>query len=256
MFTDTVAPLLRRTWPLKDSFVCRTLRTTGLGESVVEEKIGALLRSLTESGLELGYCARPGEVDVRLAAHGEKAAELVDKAERIVRDQLEAHLFAVEDEELEATIVRLLTERKETLALAESCTGGCIAHRLTNVPGASAVFLAGFVTYSNQTKQKSLGVAEATLAAHGAVSEAVAREMAEGARKQTGANYALSTTGIAGPTGATPDKPVGTVFIGLAGEFPTLVIRCFNPFDRETFKQVSGQQALDLLRRKVQKMTR
>jgi nicotinamide-nucleotide amidase len=149
----------------------------------------------------------------------------------------------------------LLTNRKETLALAESCTGGCIAHRLTNVPGASAVFLAGFVTYSNEAKQKSLGVTAETLAEHGAASEAVAREMAEGARGQTGANYALSTTGIAGPTGATPGKPVGTVFIGLAGSFSTLVIRCFNPFDRETFKQVSAQQALDLLRRKMQKMT-
>jgi len=147
MFIDTVGPLLRRTWPMVGSFVCRTLRTTGIGESVVEEKIGALLRSLTDSGLELGYCARPGEVDVRLAARCAGAAELVDKAERIVREQLEAHLFAVEDEELEATIVHLLTQRKETLALAESCTGGCIAHRLTNVPGASVVFLAGFVAY-------------------------------------------------------------------------------------------------------------
>jgi len=238
------------------SFVCRTLRTTGIGESVVEEKIGALLRSLTDSGLELGYCARPGEVDVRLAARCAGAAELVDKAERIVREQLEAHLFAVEDEELEATIVHLLTQRKETLALAESCTGGCIAHRLTNVPGASVVFLAGFVTYSNDAKQKCLGVAAATLAEQGAVSEAVAREMAEGARKQTGADYALSVTGIAGPTGAAPGKPVGTVFIGLAGVFPTIVIRSFNPFDRETFKQVSAQQALDLLRRKVQKISR
>ena len=122
------------------------------------------------------------------------------------------------------------------------------------MPGASAVFLAGLVTYSNAAKQKFLGVNEATLAAHGAVSEPVCREMAEGARKQSGTDYALSMTGIAGPSGGSPEKPVGTVFIGMAGPFPTVVMRFFNPFDRETFKQVTAQQAMDLLRRKLQKM--
>ena len=254
MFIDAVVPLLSKTLPATEAFVCRTLRTTGIGESFVEQKIGTLLLPLVDSGLELGYCARPGEVDVRLASRDAGADELVKKAEHIVREQLHPYLFGVEEEELEGTIVRLLTERKETLALAESCTGGCVAHRLTNIPGASAVFLAGFVTYSNIAKQKFLGVMEATLAEHGAVSEAVAREMAEGARKQAGADYALSITGIAGPSGGTPDKPVGTVFIGLAGNFSTIVMRLFNPFDRETFKQVTAQQALDLLRRRVQKM--
>ena len=253
MFIDTVAPLLNRAMPITDSFVCRTWRTTGIGESLVEEKIGSLLQPLVGRGLELGYCARPGEVDVRLAARQAGAAELVAEAEIIVRAQLEPHLFTVEEEELEATVVRLLTGRKETLALAESCTGGCIAHRLTNVPGASNVFLAGFVTYSNLAKHKFLGVQESTLAGHGAVSEPVAREMAEGARAQACSDYALSVTGIAGPSGATPGKPVGTVFIGLAGPFPTLVLRSFNPFDRETFKNVTAQQAMDLLRRRIQK---
>ena len=157
----------------------------------------------------------------------------------------------MEDEDLETVIVRLLTERKATLALAESCTGGCIANRVTNVPGASAVLLAGLVTYSNAAKQKFLGVHADTLAQHGAVSEPVAREMAEGARRQSQADYALSITGIAGPSGGTPDKPVGTVFIGLAGPNGSVVQRNFNPFDRETFKQVTTQQALELLRRTI-----
>src|SRR4029077_14962107 len=160
-------------------------------------------------------------------------------------------IFGREDEELETVMVRLLTERKETLALAESCTGGAIANRMTNVPGASAVLLAGLVTYSNQAKEKFLGVGAGTLVEHGAVSEAVAREMAEGARRQTQADYALSVTGIAGPSGGSPSKPVGTVFIGLAGAFETIVEKNFNPFDRATFKLASGQQALDLLRRKL-----
>jgi len=137
--------------------------------------------------------------------------------------------------------------------VAESCTGGLLAHRITNVPGASAVFLAGHCTYSNAAKVNTLGVKNETLAAHGAVSEAVAREMAEGARAQHGADYALSTTGIAGPSGGTAEKPVGTVFIALAGSGETRVLNPRNSFDRETFKFVTTQQALDLLRRGLAK---
>jgi nicotinamide-nucleotide amidase len=249
MFTDSVAPLLQRVLPLASRFVCRTLRTTGLGESVVQEKIGGPLQRWVEVGLDLGYCARPGQVDVRLAAREGDAVQRVREAEAIVRGLLGPYIYGEEDEALEAVIVRLLTERKATLALAESCTGGCLADRVTNVPGASVVLLAGLVTYSNAAKQRFLGVHAETLARHGAVSEPVAREMAEGARQKTRADYALSVTGIAGPSGGTPDKPVGTVFIGLAGPSGALVERHFNPYDRETFKQVTAQQALDLLRR-------
>jgi nicotinamide-nucleotide amidase len=149
---------------------------------------------------------------------------------------------------LEAVVVHLLAERKKTLALAESCTGGCLAHRITNVPGASAVLLGGMVAYSNAAKQKFLRVRVQTLAAHGAVSEAVAREMAEGARKQFGADFALGITGIAGPAGGTGRKPVGTVFIALAGPRGTIVERKFNAYDRRRFKQVTVRQALTLLR--------
>ena len=251
MFTDTVAPLVRRVLPLASGFVCRTLRTTGIGESVVEEKIGGPLQRWVEAGLDLGYCARPGQVDVRLAAHGSDAERQVREAETIVRGLLGPYIYGVEDEDLETVIVRLLTERKATLALAESCTGGYIANRVTNVPGASAVLLAGLVTYSNAAKQKFLGVHAETLARHGAVSEPVAREMAEGARRQTQADYALSVTGIAGPSGGTPEKPVGTVYIGLAGPSGTVAERQFNPYDREPFKQVTTQQALELLRRTI-----
>ena len=251
MFTDSVVPLLRRELPLGSGFVCRTLRTTGIGESLVQEKVGGPLQRWVEAGLDLGYCARPGQVDVRLAAQGSAAAQQVREAESVVRDLLGPCIYGVEDEDLETVVVRLLTERKATLALAESCTGGCIAHRVTNVPGASAVLLAGLVTYSNAAKQKFLSVQTNTLAQHGAVSEAVAREMAEGACRQTQADYALAVTGIAGPSGGTPEKPVGTVFIGLAGPSGTAVERQFNPYDRETFKQVTAQQALDLLRRTI-----
>jgi nicotinamide-nucleotide amidase len=202
-----------------------------------------------QQGLDVGYCAHPGRVDVRLTAQGEAAADLVREAATRVRNELGFDVFAEGDEELEAVVVRLLIEREQTLAVAESCTGGCLSHRVTNVPGASAVFLAGWVTYSNEAKQKFLGVQAETLAQHGAVSEAVAREMAEGARRENRTTYALAVTGIAGPSGGTPAKPVGTVFLALAGPMPTLVEKNFNPLDRETFKQVTAQQALDLLRR-------
>ena len=251
MFTESVVPLLQRALPLAGSFVCRTLRTTGIGESVVEEKIGGPLQHWVEAGLDLGYCARPGQVDVRLAARGDDAERQVSGAEAVVRGLLSSHIYGAEDEELETVIVRMLTERKATLALAESCTGGGIANRITNVPGASVVLLAGLVTYSNAAKQKFLGVRAETLDQHGAVSKPVAREMAEGARQQTQADYALSVTGIAGPSGGAPGKPVGTVFIGLAGPTGTVVVHGFNPYDRETFKQVTAQQALELLRRTI-----
>jgi nicotinamide-nucleotide amidase len=251
MFTDTVMPLLKRVLPLPAEFVCRTLRATGIGESLVEERIAKQLRSLVKEGLEIGYCARPGQVDVRLASQNHDARNLVSRAEAIVRERLNTFLYTDIEEEIEATLVRALTERKQTIALTESCTGGSISNRLTNVPGASAVFRAGLVTYSNEAKQKFLGVRRETLDAHGAVSEPVVKEMAEGARRETGADFSLAVTGIAGPSGGTDSKPVGTVFIGLAGPFQTVVERNFNPFDRETFKQVTGQQAFDLLRRNL-----
>ncbi len=252
MFTDTVAPMLKRVLPLEDAFVCRTLRTTGIGESMVQQKIAAPLQSAVDAGLELGYCARPGQVDVRLAARGANGPKVVSDSETIVNELLERRIYGVEDEELETIIVRMLTDRKQTLALAESCTGGNVANRITNVPGASAVLLAGVVSYSNPAKQKFLGVRTETLMQFGAVSEAVAREMAVGARAETGADYAISVTGIAGPSGGSPEKPVGTVFIGLASAVGVVVEANKNPYDRDTFKQVTTHQALDLLRRSIE----
>jgi nicotinamide-nucleotide amidase len=255
MFKDSVQPLLPRMLPLQNPFRCLTLRTVGIGESALQEKIHAPLSFLAGRGLEVGYCARIGQVDLRLAGEGPQARELVSEAEKIVRELLPSHIFGIEDDDLESVIVKSLTARGQSLALAESCTGGCIAHRLTNVPGASAVFLAGIVSYSNDAKQKFLRVRAETLAQHGAVSRETAREMADGAKTEARSDYGLSVTGIAGPSGGTPAKPVGTVFIGLAGPFETVVLHSFNPYDRESFKQVTAHQALDLLRQKLQKLS-
>jgi nicotinamide-nucleotide amidase len=248
MFSASVVPFLLREFPLRIQFVCRTLKTTGEGESVVEEKIAGPLQPLISGGLEIAYCARVGEVDVRLAARGPAAGALVAEGEQLVRGLLGPLIFGTDDDSLELAVIRLLTERQETLAVAESCTGGFLAHRLTNVPGASAVLLGGVVTYSNQAKQDLLGVPAQTLQEQGAVSQPVASEMAQGARRLFRAGWALAVTGVAGPGGGTAEKPVGTAFVALAGKEGTSVQVQYNPTDRETFKFVISQRALDLLR--------
>lgn len=245
MFLNIVVPILREIVRPERPFGYRGYRIAGMGESYVEEAVGAELLALP--GLELGYCARMGEVDLRVIA----APEILEQADAIIRGKLSASIFSTSSESLETVIVRQLTAAQATLAVAESCTGGFLAHRLTNVPGASAVFLAGFVTYANEAKTALVGVDSALIAEHGAVSEPVARAMAEGARAKAGSTYALATTGIAGPGGGSEAKPVGTAYIALAGGGDTLVRHFFFPTDRETFKQLAAQNALTLLRSRL-----
>ncbi len=245
MFEQSVLPIVKGLLPPQPVDQMRVFRTAGLGESNVEEMVGESLLAL---GLELGYCARPGEVDLRIIA----APEVLDAAERIIVEKLGAHIVSRDQRALEKVVVDLLTERRATLAIAESCTGGFLAHRMTNVPGASAVFLAGFVTYANAAKERDLGVEPDLIREHGAVSEAVARAMAEGARARAGADYALATTGIAGPGGGTEQKPVGTVFIALATKLgATIVERHRFGSSRENFKDHTSQAGLNLLRRTI-----
>ena len=250
MFDAFVVPLLKREFAA-EIFICRTLLTTGIGESRVQEMVEADLQPLVRRGLEVGYCARPGAVDVRLVAGGAAAEKLVTEAEAVVRKNLGENIFGADDEEIEQIIVKSLTQEKMTLALAESCTGGLMANRLTDVPGASAVFIGSVVVYADAAKEKFLGVRAETLAAHGAVSAAVAREMAVGARDKFGSDFALAVTGIAGPGGGTAEKPVGTVFIALATAHGVEVKKFLNVWDRATFKQVTATQALEWLRRVV-----
>jgi nicotinamide-nucleotide amidase len=246
MFRSSVLPILREIVSSETAIGRRIFRIAGMGESLVEEAVGAHLLELP--GLELGYCARPGEMDLRLIGE----ARVLDEAERIVREKLGPAIFSTDDSDLEHAVVKLLTGRKQTLAVAESCTGGYLAHRITNVPGASAVLLAGYVTYSNEAKTAMLGVDPRLLSEHGAVSKKVAQAMAEGARANAKADFALSTTGIAGPGGGTEEKPVGTVFIALAAQDrATKIKKGFFPDDRPTFKELTSQTALDMLRREL-----
>ncbi|HEX7862285.1 MAG TPA: competence/damage-inducible protein A [Verrucomicrobiae bacterium] len=249
MFLNQALPLVTQRFGPAPDFCCSVLRTVGIGESFLEEKIAPDLGPLIARGLDVGYCARVGEVDLRFVARCPSAEPLVREAEQIAQHHLRSFIYGREAEGLDAAIVKRLTELNKTLALAESCTGGYIANRITNIPGASAIFRASLVTYSNEAKQTFLGVRPEILAEHGAVSEPVAREMAEGARQRTGADFALAVTGIAGPSGGSPEKPVGTVYIALASAAGTEVKKNLNQYDRETFKFLTSQQALDLLRK-------
>ncbi len=242
MFTRYVVPLLRDLIPDSAGIIRRLYRIANMGESVVETAVGAKLLSIP--GLEVGYCARPNEVDLRLL--GQSA--VVDEGERIVLETLGESVFTQGTAGLEEVLVELLTKAKQTLAFAESCTGGLLANRITDVPGASEVFLGGYVTYSNGAKTDALNVPPDLIAREGAVSAEVAQAMAEGARRRAGTDFAIATTGTAGPSGGSTEKPVGTVFIALALAGGTKMQKLFFPTDRTTFKQMVAQAGFEMLR--------
>ena len=251
MFEEQVRPWLQQRVEQTEKMVHAILRTTGIPESMVEQQVGPTLQDLCQRGLQVGYCARPMEVDVRLTARGPEAEALVEEAKNRVQKTLGAAVYGEGSEELEQIIFRLFRERGLTLATAESCTGGLLAHRMTNVPGVSEIFMGGAVVYSNRLKEQVLGVPAEMLEQYGAVSAPVARAMAEGARVRFQVDWAVGITGIAGPSGGTPEKPVGTVFIGVAGPDGISVHRFLHAYDRVTFKYVTTQRALDLLRRRL-----
>jgi nicotinamide-nucleotide amidase len=227
---------------------CCNYHIVGLGESAVEELVGMELS--LRGDVEVGYCARPNEVDFRLIA----SRAVLEEVEPRVFQKLGKHIVSTRGNLIEEVVVNRLIELQKKIAVAESCTGGLLANRITNVPGASLVFVEGFITYSNDAKIRSLGVPEELLTSHGAVSEAVARAMAAEAIAKTDADFSLAITGIAGPSGGTPEKLVGTVFIALAER--NSETRCrqeFFPTDRETFKQLASQAALDMLRLRIVK---
>jgi nicotinamide-nucleotide amidase len=243
MFHNEVAPRLRAISGVTDVPSVCELKFTGVGESDFHHGIDDELAAL--DGLEYGYCARMGEVDLRLIG----ADEVISAARNLVLEKFSECLISDDGSSLEATVIHLLREKGKKLATAESCTGGLIANRLTNVPGSSEVFTHGWVTYANEAKTDQLHVANDLLEKHGAVSEEVARAMAEGALRESGADFALSVTGIAGPTGGTEEKPVGTAWLGLAvrGE-ETQTNKVFHPRNRKDFKQAVSQSALNVLR--------
>src|SRR5919206_1372798 len=253
MFEDTLEPMIRAR--SDGSIVSRTLWFAGIGESAVAEKVQEFLDATDPTVAPL---AGQGKVRLRIttrAATEKEAQEKIAPVEREVIARLSDYYFGEDDETLEGAVGRLLQERGATVALAESCTGGLLAKRLTDMPGSSAYFGEGFVTYSNESKERLLGVPHALLLEYGAVSEPVAREMAEGARRISGADYGLSVTGIAGPDGGTEEKPVGLVFVGLSDAEATFAERLDLSAwarSREAIRERSANRALDLLRLRLE----
>ena len=243
MFEAEVVPRLQALSGIEKVPEFLELKFAGIGESDFHEGIDDVLEAIP--GLEHGYCARPGEVDLRLMGSAASTRE----AEEIVRATFGDELVSDDGANLEDVVVDLLAKRGRTLAIAESCTGGLIASRITDVAGSSEVFRYGFVTYANEAKQELVGVSQDALRSHGAVSDPVARQMAEGALKVGEADIAVAVTGIAGPAGGSEEKPVGTVFLGLAERGrETQVYQQFHPWARAAFKRQVSQSALNLVR--------
>jgi nicotinamide-nucleotide amidase len=228
----------------------RVLRIAGMGESAVEELVAPLYSKWKDDPVTI--LASPGEVQLHLAVRGEPAVAegRLSAMETDFRAALGDRIFGQDGEELAAVVGRRLRDAGTTIALAESCTGGLASAMLTDVPGSSAYFQGAVVSYANTAKEDLLGVSEATLRAHGAVSAESAAEMAKGARTRFGADLALAITGIAGPDGGSPEKPVGTVFFALArrdgGEETKK--RLFGG-DRAVIRRAAAIHALELLRR-------
>jgi len=235
----------------------RTLRTAGVALGDVEERLADWLGRADDGATTVTVVpGSPGgdfEVWVRIAARGPGAAESLDRVEAQIAEALGDDCYGRDDETLEQVVGRLLRERGLTLSIAESCTGGLLGHRLTEVPGSSAYFERGVLVYSNQAKQDLLGVPEAILRAHGAVSAPCAEAMVRGVCTASGNPVGLAVTGIAGPDGGTPQKPVGTVFIGVGVAGDVEARRFQFSGDRSSIKWQSTQMALDMLRRKLQR---
>lgn len=251
MFEATCLPRLEPRsggWRLRT----RVYKVVGLPESEVDHRIASLYKPYTNPATTI--LSALGTIEVHLRAHGSSdqqadalLSELGDKIEFALGD----HVFSSRGETLEEVVGMYLVMKQKTVAVAESCTGGLVAERLTRVPGSSGFFLGGVVCYSNEVKTRFVGVPAEMIATHGAVSKPVAQALAEGIRRRAGASLGLGITGIAGPSGGTPEKPVGLVFIALADDRSTEVRQFRFPGERERVRMWSSVAALEMTRRRV-----
>jgi nicotinamide-nucleotide amidase len=249
MFSDQCLPRLAALLPVQVIRV-RAYRVAGLGESDLDQIIAPIYMKFANPVTTV--LADVGDIQVHLRARSdseEQANALLEEVGAQIEAALGERLYTNDGQPLEAVVGRRLKERGETLSVAESCTGGLLAERITSIAGSSAYFRGGFLTYCDELKTALLGVDPRLLQAHTAVSEPVARAMAEGCRERSGSTYAVSVTGHAGPEGGTPENPVGTVFIGLAGPAGCRVVRIFSGGDRGRVRRMASQVALDTLRK-------
>jgi nicotinamide-nucleotide amidase len=249
MFDSSVWPDFQR---FRKKHTCRrVLKITGLTESKIETLISDFYPQ--EPHLRLTTLAYPGQIEIHITAHSEESQDEAEKSVEILEknllDRLKENVFSTRGEELEEVVGRLLRLHQKTLAAAESCTGGFLGHRLTNVPGSSDYFLQSAVVYSNEAKSNQLGVSSTLIEKNGAVSPPVATAMAVGIKQKARSSFGLAITGIAGPTGGTPEKPVGLVYTVLAWDNGIEVVKNIFLGNREMVKFQSTQKALDMVRR-------
>ncbi|GAX91803.1 competence/damage-inducible protein A [Effusibacillus lacus] len=252
MVTDHVLPILRDLMGQQGTIRSRVLRLFGIGESAMEMEISDIISN--QLNPTVAPLASEGEVTLRItakAASEEEAFALIIPVEQQLRQRLGKYIYGIDDETLPVTVGKRLKDRGETLALAESCTGGLLASMITDVPGCSVYYKQGWVTYHNEAKSEQLGVSSDILAQHGAVSEECARAMAEGARTRAGTDWAISVTGIAGPDGGTNEKPVGLVYIAVTGPGGTTVKQFNFRGDRQQIRIRSAKNALYSLVRRM-----
>lgn len=250
MFENGILPYFQNRFGNQGLIVSKVLRTIGLGESALEERIHDYI--MAQKNPTLALLARSGEIHVRLTAKGETAElanHLIGDLEPKIRERIGEYVFGTDDQSLEQIVGEALATKKFTVALAESCTGGAVSARLTDIPGSSAYLIGSVVSYNNRIKTDFVGVPETVLQEKGAVSEETARAMAEGIRQRFGTDIGVGVTGIAGPDGGTAEKPVGLVYIAVAGANGSMVEEERFTGQRTAIKSRTVNAALDLLRR-------
>lgn len=247
---DTVVKVLKKEFkPEPEVVLTRIIKTYGASEASVEEKVEDIMKGSRNP--QIGILAHLGEVHLELIAKARNKAEarrLIQKTENMMKKRLGELIFGFDDDSLELVVGRILKKNSLSLSVAESCTGGLLGNKLTEVPGSSDYFLGGVTAYANEMKVRLVGVAKNTIATFGAVSAETALEMARGIRKSSGADIGLSTTGIAGPGGGSKAKPVGLVYIGLSSPWEEKTERFLFPGQRHAVKTKAAGAALNLLR--------
>lgn len=252
MYAQEVEPLLQKEFGvLLFKTINRNIKTFGIGESQVENKLGELMNC--PKGISMALLADEGEVHIRLAAEaGQQDSQLLDDYTGKIMERMGRDVFGLDHETLAGNTAALLKSQGKNLAVAESCTGGLLGKMVTDLSGSSEYFWGGVISYSNESKQKLLGVRQNTLLQYGAVSPETAREMAEGVRTIAGTDAALAITGIAGPDGGSAEKPVGLVYIALAHDRGVEVKKLRLGLGRDFIRILAAKSALDLLRRQLQ----
>ncbi len=251
LMTDRVFPLLSEQFPMK-SLYHRTLQTQGIGESYLAEHIEDIETDIRNNGFGLAYLPSSSQVRLRVSSeHSELNAQKIESYFQQIEKRLPQYVYGRENDRLSEVLGQWFTENNKTIGTVESCTGGAIAADLVSVPGSSTYFMGSMVTYSYDLKSKLVGVNMEDIISQGAVSETVVRQMAEGGRRELGIDYCIAASGIAGPGGGTEDKPVGTVWIGVAGPNGTLAKKFLFGDNRERNILRTVQTALNLLRCEV-----